>query len=269
MGGGGVTGRFDDRVQLLPQCRGLGQLAEENVHRDPLAQGEWQHGQRAGLPGGPHEPGGEQFPRVTVEQVRGGDAGVPEPVQPLLNREVVVAERLQRSLQQRRGRGVAVVEPHRQAVQQEIGRERVPGPRVGGTRSLCRLPHADPAVERPREHRRQQRVQVGLARQVRVEVFELLRSAQQQGRSLPAAVQREGDLRALQVHPGALQLVQWTRLRQRQQSEGLVGCAGQICGLRCGERTLRAVLRIDAQLERTSQEGSGRGQPAARLGAPG
>jgi hypothetical protein len=77
------------------------------------------------------------------------------------------------------------------------------------------------------------------------------------------------DLGAQQVHLCALEIVQRSHLRDGQQAQGRVGCAGLVCGLRRGKRALRPELRLGRQFGGPCEEGGRRAQTAARLRAAG
>ena len=117
------------------------------------------------------------------------------------------------------------------------------------------------------EHRRGQRVQVGLARESDVEWLEPFGGLEQQRRGVAAAARRECDLRAEQVDPGALELVERSGLGDGQQSECRVGRAGQVLGLRRGERALRPARGVGRQRGGTLQKRGRCRQPSARLSA--
>ena len=139
-----------------------------------------------------------------------------------------------------RGRcGVPLGDQHGQAVQEEIGgarRRPAPG---HGPRRLGDLQHTAAVGQTTDDDRGPQRVQVGLARERDVERLEPLGGLEQQRRRVAAAAHDEGDLGAEEVDAGALELVERSGLRRGQQSEGRVGRAGLVRGLRRGQRALR------------------------------
>ena len=98
---------------------------------------------------------------------------------------------------------------------------------------------------------------------------QLCRRLEHGGRIVGDAVDRERDLAPQQVHPGALELVQWSRLRRGQQSQRRIGRAGLVLGLCSGQRALPPAGRAGRQPGGLLQEGGRRGQTTARLGAAG
>ena len=99
-------------------------------------------------------------------------------------------------------------EPRREAVQQQIGGTR--GSCAGGAvaHGLDRVLHAVATVEPAGEDRRRQRLEIGLTGQRGVERLETAGRREQQRRSVPASVAREGELCAQAFDPRPAQVVQ-------------------------------------------------------------
>ena len=93
----------------------------------------------------------------------------------------------------------------------------------------------------------------------------MLGGPQQQRRGVAAPVLGVRDLSAQQVHSGAPELIQRSRLRGAQQIRYGVERARMDLGLRRGQRPLRAPRRIGCQHHGPLQEGGATGPAAAGL----
>ena len=125
------------------------------------------------------------------------------------------------------------------------------------------------AREPPGEQRRAPRVEIGLARELRVERLERLRGSKEQRRGLAAAALGVRGLGAQQVQAGALQLVERPDLGRRQQPARRVERAGLQARLGGGERAVGPPRRVAGQRDGALQERGRRGEAAARLRPPG
>ena len=211
---------------------------------------------------------GELVPRLIVGQRPGDAAGQPQPAQLVLLGERLVPERAQRDLQRRRPRDVALAGEEGEPVQQQIAGARGGLP-VGGQNGRGDLARIAPAHQAVGGERSRERLEVGLARERRIQRLEPPGRLEQQRRSVAAARHRERDLRVQQLGTGSLELVQRPRLRHRQQPQRRVGRAGLVLALGGEERTLRPAPRIGRQLDGALVKCRARRQAAARPRSPG
>jgi hypothetical protein len=114
-----------------------------------------------------------------------------------------------------------------------------------------------------------QRLQVRLAREGRIERFELPGRVKKQRYRLPAAPQVQGDLPVHALEHGLVEVIQRAGRRGGQKCQGLVGRSGQLLVPRGIERAPRAAAPVGCQCRGAFQERGRHGQPAARLGPPG
>src|SRR5207247_3735222 len=116
---------------------------------------------------------GEQPPALFVPDVPRGAAGEREPARLLGWEGRRLAERAQRGLEDRRGRGVTVDGQRRHPLKEEIGRPRRPARGGAGQRRLAYLDDIRAAGEPAGEQGRLERFEIGGARPVRVDRLEL------------------------------------------------------------------------------------------------
>ena len=231
-----------------------------------MIQSEREDRERTRITGELHITVRQHAPALLVPQMYGRDAGQPEPTKGLIVREVVAAEGAKCALQHRRRSLGALGDQQRLAIQEEIGRARRPrrGARpFRGARRLGHLQHSVGLRETPRVHRRGQRLSVGFTGERGIKRLETLGGLQQQRCSVAAAVQRERDLTAQQLHLGALELGQRSGFCDGNESECRVERAGLVLGLCRGQRTLSPPRRIGRQLGRPLEK-CGRGRYAPR-----
>ena len=127
-------------------------------------------------------------------------------------------------------------------------------PRIGAIAASSRVDHALGLCEAPAAHRRPQRLQMGLPRQLGIERFQALgRSAQQHGR-VTAAGARERDVGLQPIDSRAIQLVERADGRNRQKAFGCRRRAGVKLGLRGGDCALTAPLDARGQFDSSLQE---------------
>ena len=188
------------------------------------------------------------MPGLVVPQRRRRPRRQPAPAQVLLHGDV---GRRRTPLQRRCSTGAAAARPsvntQREAVEQQIGR-RGGCARSGAARAARDdLEQAAGARQPPGEQRRAPRVEVGLAREPRVERLERVAAAQQQRRRVAAAARGERDLARAAARPGrAASSSSGPASRCGQQPERGVERAGLEVGLRRGQRALGARGRVGA-----------------------
>ena len=178
------------------------------------------------------------------------------------------AKRADRPPQRRRCCGAPFGDELRETIEQQIGRMRSVrwwGRGPGGPRDVEQIAAARQTTC---EECCAPSVEVGLARQARVERLEPPGRLQQLRRS-PGPGGGRRDLPAQQIHPGALELVRHPRLRCGQQLESCIERPRVQAGLRGCQRAVHASRRVTRQRDRAPQESGRRGQPAARPRASG
>ena len=136
---------------------------------------------------------------------------------------------VQRLLEYRRRGAVAVGQTGRQTEQEQLPG----GQRLGSERRRLRGPgnvgHVCGGGQSGGVDRRQQRLQVGLARELGVERPEPLRGAQQQWRSVATASQVKGNLSPHALHLGSTEFLERTGVRDREQRlRGLEVARGEL-----------------------------------------
>ena len=177
-------------------------------------------------------------------------------------RDVVAAEGAERPLQHGCASARAVRDQHGEAVEQKIGGARGSRRWRGRPRGLGDLAHTAGAGQTADQHRRGQRVQVGLARERDVERLQPLGRPEHQRESVATTVHGARDLGAQQVDPGVLERDERPGLRPVEQCHRLVERAGLVLRLGGGERALRPAPGIGRQDGRPFVEGRGRRHPA-------
>ena len=175
-----------DRVGLLDQRRRGRELCGVDLSARVIGERYWKGGQRTGIAGKLDRVGGHLMPRRVVPELMRDGAGEPQEPWSLLHGARVVRKRAHRSPEQRHGGGVALGEPDRKTIQQQVDRSR----RLWGRRALAgrpsRFPHFSAMAHAAREDRRSERLEVCLARQCRVERLKPLGGVEQQLRSVVA-----------------------------------------------------------------------------------
>ena len=210
---------------------------------------------------------GDREAGVVVPHHHGGRGREPPPAEDFLDRDVAARKAGRGLLEHRRRRGAAFRERQREPVEQQVGRTRPPG-RPPGRLSFARdLVQARGARKLPGEQRRAPRVEVGLARELRIERLERLGSSKEQGRSGAAAAFRVRGLGAQQVQAGALELVQRTDLGRRHHPASRIESARPQTVVGGGERAVSPSRRVACQRDGALQERGGGGEAAARLRA--
>ena len=68
----GVASCERDRIRLLDQCRGRGELSAEQVHARPVDERDGKQGERAGIPSQLHRASGEGVEGLVVPQLEHG-----------------------------------------------------------------------------------------------------------------------------------------------------------------------------------------------------
>ena len=217
-----ISDRDANLSRLFSERLRGGELASMHVTPGPMVESEREDRERTRITGELHITVRQHAPALLVPQMYGRDAGQPEPTQGLIVREVVAAEGAKRALQHRRRSPGTLGDQQRLAIQEEIGRalrSRTGARPFRRARRLRHLQHTVGLRETPRVHRRGQRLGVGFARERGIKRLEALGGLQQQRCSVAAAVQRERDLTAQQLHLGALETRSAVRLL-RWQSVG-------------------------------------------------
>ena len=225
-----------------------------NVEARAIGGGGREHAERARLARNAQRARRELVPQLVVPQVLGQAARQPEPAHVASRQSLLAAERAERLPERRHTGRVAVGEPRRQAVEEQVGRALRLRRRRRSPSGLAGL--ADPrlAAESAGVHRRRHRLEMGLAGHRGVERFQAPGGIEQQRRRVAAARPGEHDLRAQPLQPRALKLVQRSKLGRRQQLERRVRCPSVELPLRGCHRPLPPPRRIGGQLSRACQE---------------
>ena len=219
--------------------------------------------ERAGVARDAHAAGREHVPELVVPEILREAARQPQPA-PVLFVAVGLAERAQRLRERRDRRRVPLGEPRHEGVEEHVGRARGVHP-VRRARGLGHLALIRAGAEAPGEHRRRDRLEVGLAGHRGVQGIEPPGRLEQQRRRIAPAPAGEHDLRAQPLQPRALELVERPELGGREQVVGGRGVGDVELRLRGVERALDASDGVRRQLGRPLQERGGRGQPATTL----
>ena len=183
--------------------------------------------------------------------------------------ERLVADRLEREPERRHARGGAFRAPARQAVEHEVDRSRRRGRRRRGPGRLRGLESTGVRVEAAGVHGGSECLEVGLARQRGVERLEPFGGLDEQCGSVAAAREDEREMRAQQLQPRSLKLVERGQLGGRQERLGGLATPGGQLGLRGGERASPSPCRVRGQLGCSLEEGGRGGDAAPALGAVG
>jgi hypothetical protein len=191
---------------------------------------------------------GELVPRSIIGQRPGDAARQPEPAQLVLLRQPVVAERPERDLQRRRPRGEALAGEEREPVEQQVTgtRRGLPAGGQNGGGDLARIASTDQAVG---GERRRERLEIGLAREPRIQRLEPPGGLEQQRRSVAAARSRKRDLRVQQLGARLLELVQGPPVGDRQQPQRGVVRPGLMLALCGDQRALSPAPGIGRQFD--------------------
>ena len=166
-----------------------------HVHAGAVGERDGKDGQRAGLASEPDRASGQLVPRSRrpTGRPRLGDAArQPEPAHDvvLIARPSSLRNACSARLERRDSRRVALGEPRRQAVQEEVDRPwRLIATRLRRARERPPRPRTPrPAAEAAGEDRRAERLEVRLAREPGVERFEPFGRIEQQRRSVAPAL---------------------------------------------------------------------------------
>ena len=209
------------------------------------------------------------MPGIGIPQFERGDragarAREPEPAADV-GADLQGQHGVQRAPERRLGRRVAVRDPQREGVHQEIDRPRLPRSGRRGPRRLGRLPQA----VRPGPHPRAERLEVRGARQAGIERVEAPGGADKQSRGLADAALVEGDLAAQLFDLRRLQRVDRAGLDRDQKLQRGVERAGVALRPRRGEQAARAESGVRRERGRVLEEGGGGRDAAARERAAG
>ena len=220
--------------------------------------------ERAGVACDAHPARREHVPELVVPEILGEAAGQPQPAHVARRQSLHVAEPIERLTERRQTGRVALGEPRRQGVEEQVDRAWRLRCRRRSLSRLGNLANPWPVAEAAGEHRRRNRLEMGLASQRAVERFEAPGGIEQQGRRVAAARAGERDLRAQALQPRALKLVERGKLGGRQQLERRVRCGSIDLCLRGGQGPPAPLRRIGGQLGRARQESCSRRRAAAR-----
>ena len=152
-------------------------------------------------------------PELVVPEILREAARQPQPA-PVLSAAVGLGERAQRPRERRDRRRIALGEPRHEGVEEQVGRARRRRP-VRRARGLGDLALIRAGAEAPGEHRRRDRLEVGLAGHRGVQGIEPPGRVEQQRRRVAPAPAGERDLRAQPLQPRTLELVDAARARRR------------------------------------------------------
>ena len=223
--------------------------------------------ERAGVAREAHAAGREHVPELVVPEILREAARQPQPA-PVRSAAVGFAERAQRPRERRDGRRIPLGEPGHEGVEEHVRWARGLHP-IRRARGLGHLALIRAGAEAPGEHRRRDRLEVGLAGHRGVQGVEPPGRLEQQRRRVAATPAGEHDLRSQPLQPRALELVEWPELGGGQEV-GRGRHVGDVeLRLGRGQRALDAHGGLRRQLGRSLQEGGGRGEPATTLRAVG
>src|SRR5207248_4403071 len=140
-------------------------------------------------------------------------------------------ERAERLSERRHTRCVALREPRRQSVEEQVDCPCRLLWRRCDLRGFGKLADAGFAAEAAGEHRRGYRLEMRLASHRSIERFEAPGRIEQLGRGVAPTRAFESDLRAQPFQPGTLELVEWGKRGGREQLERRVRRPGIDLGL--------------------------------------
>jgi hypothetical protein len=206
-------------------------------------------------------------PRVVVEQVRCNATGDPRPAHVAPRTATLVAHRGECPFESWGARRVAVREPDRKTVEQEIARHRRAWTRRGRASGQSDGPHV--AAEAAGHARRPERLEIGLPSARAILCFEPLRRVEQERHRLFAASQVQRDLPVEALEHRAVVSVQRSVSSRRQERQRLLWRAGQLRRARGLERAPRPASGVARERSRALKECGGSRQAAACLRPPG
>ena len=148
------AGRVDDRVGLLDQRRSGVERSRMNVEARAIGGRDREHAERARLARDAQRARRQLVPQLVVPQVLGQAARQPEPAHVACRQSLLAAERAERLPQRRHAGRVALGEPRRQAVEEQVDRARRLRRRRRSPSGLGGLADARLAAEAAGVHRR-------------------------------------------------------------------------------------------------------------------
>ena len=225
-----------------------------DVERGKVVERVREQVERAGVARDAHAARREHVPELVVPEILGQATRQPHPPHVASGQSVHVAELVERAPERRQTGRVALGEPCGQPVEEQVDRAWRLGCRWPSLSGLGGLTDARLVAEATGEHRRRDRLEMGLASHRGIERFEAPGGMEQQGRSVAAAGAGERDLRAQPLQPGALELVERSKLGGRQQLERRVLCRNIELRLRRSQGPPAPLRRIGCQLRRPCQE---------------
>ena len=261
-------GRLRDRIDLVDQRRGGGEGPGMDVERGEVVERVREQAERAGVARDAHAAGRERVPELVVPEILREAARQPQPAPVRLRRRRARANA--RSARESGATDAAYPSVNRVT---RASRSRSAAPAACAparrARGLGDLALVRAGAEAAGEHRRRDRLEVGLAGHRGVQRIEPPGRLEQQRRRVAPAPAGEHDLRAQPLQPRALELVDRPELGGGQEVGRGRGVGDVELRLRRGERALDAHGGVRRQLGRPLQERGGRGQPAAALRAVG
>ena len=195
-----------------------------------IVEREWEHGERAVLARQLNATGGDGMPGVICEQVGGYAPGQPRPADTWRLALALVAKRGECALESWRTGGVAVGEPNRQPIEQQVHRARSPWSRWCRASRVGGLEHA--RAEPGGDARGSRRLQMGIAGEAWVDRFEPPGCVEQERQRVCGAPQIQEDLAVETLQLGAVDLVERPGVRGREQRQRGLAVSGQLLSWR-------------------------------------
>ena len=241
-----------------------------DVHARPVAERDRQGGERAGVAGESDRERRQLVPRLVVPQVgchglgRHG-ARCPQPANDaVLAASGLFAERAQGPPERLDSGPIPVGEARRQPVEEEVRRAWRLRPRRRGAGALCD-PYSVAGAEAADEDLRAQRLDVGLACEPGVKRFQPFGRIEQQRRRVASATLGEHDVGAHAGQSRALERIQRSDLRGREELVRRLGGSGLELRLRRSQRSGAAPGGIGREVGRPLEEGGRRRYATAAL----
>ena len=179
--------RFPDRVVFRTERSRDLEVARPRGDHPLSVQGDRQEAERAGVTSELDLAGAHCVPAVEVPDGHRGRRGQNTPLEPLLTRDLVVAEGTHRPAERGHGCGASFDDELREAVQQQVVRPGLVDRRGCRSRRSGDLEHVG-VGQTAGEQRRAPRVEIGLAGKRGVEDLEAAGRLQQLGRRLAPAL---------------------------------------------------------------------------------
>src|ERR1700761_7328684 len=243
----GTAGHLRECGGLLVQRCCRAQLSRECAHPRARVERKRKGRQRPGVTSNLDLTCSERIPAFVVPDERGYPAREPEPARVLLRGNLLRADGAHRPLQHRHSARWPVNGQQRHPLEQQIPRVRRLWRTGAAENRLGYLEGIAAARQASGEQRGDQRVEVGGARELGVERFELAGGTEQQWGSVAATPCGESDLTAQQMHTCALEVVEGASLGGGEQRERVLESARFVLGLRRHQRPLRPSRWVECQ----------------------